>query len=641
MQGGVTMLYNIDFAFAGIIILCIVLATYYSKKQMPTIQNKHYVRLMIVTFSSLLLDILCGVVESHSQVAPTWLLMFTNMAYFAVRFVLIYQFTLYILSLSGKYHSRTNSYKWAVRTPVLVALAVVVITPFTGFLFYFNQNNEYTRGVGIAFKYVFTLGYMAFAIIYTLYNQNHIAKRVRYAVYCFIVFSLISIYIQFNNYFLLIEGFGIAVCVLMLYMAIQRPEEFIDSETQLMNKQAFNNIIKSNFDTGKSFCVISIALNDYAAFNKALGVSVYASIVMQVRNYLVSIAKKNIVYSIAPHQFCIVMDNAESQQALSTAQSALSRFKMRWHSHEIAVKLSAKVCMISCPSCAKTGEELTEIIEAANHVKSDERVFNVSEMKMDTISRNSCVKLAVEKALEQGGFEVYYQPIYCSKTGKIRSAEALIRLNDSELGFVPPDEFIPIAEESGSILHIGRFVINSVCRFYAENNLQERGVEFIDVNLSAVECMQDNLTTQLGAVLKKHKLEHKRINIEITETAQAYSLDIFKTNVARLNESGFTLSLDDYGTGYSTIEYIINLPFKTVKIDKSIVKSSGENAKSKAVVKSVIKMIKKLDMDIVAEGVETKQQADDLTQWGCEYLQGFYFSKAVPENEFLNLLNNN
>lgn len=632
------MLYNIDFAIAGIIIMCIVWATYYSKKQMTTVQNKFYVKLMLATIASLAFDVFCGIAETFSQNIPQIVLSAANLGYFAFRFILVYRFILYVMSLSGQYHTRSNLYKWLIKLPVICALAAVAITPFTGFLFYFDTNNQYIRGHGIAFKYIFTLSYMAYAVLFTFLNQKLIALRARIAVYSFIAFSLFSMYIQFTNHFILIEGFGISACVLMLYMAIQRPEEFIDSETQIMNKQAFNIVTSSNFNTRKSFFVMSVVLNNYSAFNKALGVKMFGNVVILVRDYLVDIAKKDIVYRISPSQFCVILASANRSQAQAQAQRVLDRFKSRWHCDEITVKLSAKVCIVACPKCACTSEELTEIMEAANNLKSDEKVFDVADMKMEHISRNSSIKLAVEKAIEQESFQVFYQPIYCSKTGEIRSAEALIRLNDSELGFIRPDEFIPLAEESGSILQIGRIVLNAVCRFYSENNLNSLGVKYIDVNLSAVECMQDNLTVQLENILKKYSLQHDCINIEITETAQAYSLETFKSNVDKLRKSGFTLSLDDYGTGYSTMEYIINLPFKTVKLDKSIIKASSENEKSKDVVKSVIKMIKKLGMDIVAEGVETKQQADDLTSWGCEYLQGFYFSKAVPENEFMQII---
>lgn len=209
-----------------------------------------------------------------------------------------------------------------------------------------------------------------------------------------------------------------------------------------------------------------------------------------------------------------------------------------------------------------------------------------------------------------------------------------MRLNDKRLGFIPPDEFIPIAEKNGTIIPIGMLVFRNVCEFISAANLQSRGIHFIEVNLSVAQCMQKMLAEQLLEVLEEYQLPTSCINLEITETAAAYSTENLAANMNKLAGTGIHFSLDDYGTGYSSMSSMLELPFDLVKIDKEII-SSLDNERAIIAMNSTISMLKQLRLGIVAEGVETEEQVRFLTEMGCDYLQGYYFSKPVPAEIFL------
>jgi c-di-GMP phosphodiesterase len=257
------------------------------------------------------------------------------------------------------------------------------------------------------------------------------------------------------------------------------------------------------------------------------------------------------------------------------------------------------------------------------------------KMRIEQINR------VLENALAHDGFEMYYQPIYWPETGRFQSAEALIRLRkEMSSSYISPDEFILVAEHHGMIIEIGEKVLDMVARFVEEKNLQNSGLSYIEVNLSAVQAGLPDLEKRLTDVCSRHHISPSFINLEVTETAVRDFGGKITDNMTILHNKGFTFSMDDFGTGYSNLSQINTMMYDIVKIDKSLLWPAfyGENEKARALLNLIIKMIKQMNLKIVVEGVETKEMAEYLSRQGVEHLQGFYYSKAVPETQFLELL---
>jgi EAL domain-containing protein (putative c-di-GMP-specific phosphodiesterase class I) len=255
--------------------------------------------------------------------------------------------------------------------------------------------------------------------------------------------------------------------------------------------------------------------------------------------------------------------------------------------------------------------------------------------------RRELIDYAIQNAITNNLFEVYYQPIYSLKEKKFNSCEALIRLRDPALGFISPDEFIPIAEQNGRIVEIGRFVIEAVCRFIKECNPEQYGLDCIDVNLSVIQCMHPEIISDIEDTLKKYNVPRSMISLEVTETASAKSYALLQSRLNELHSNGFTISLDDFGTGFSSVEYLINFPFDVVKLDKSLVWAYMSTKKYEPILQHYMPMLHGLGTKIVAEGVETRDMVKALDELGCDYLQGYYYSRPVPKETFLEFIKNN
>ena len=285
---------------------------------------------------------------------------------------------------------------------------------------------------------------------------------------------------------------------------------------------------------------------------------------------------------------------------------------------------------------------MTHILGAK--MRSERSILVVSEAVIDEINYLSGVERLLQYAVKNNGLEVYYQPIYSTTKKKFVSAEALVRLKDREtLGFISPEIFIPMAERMGLISDLGNIVFENVCRFAQQSNIKQYGLEYIEVNISAVQSVDISLPDRLLDCMSKYGITSDFFNLEITETAAVEAGELLDLNMSRLKTMGCGFSMDDFGTGYSNLSQMANTGFDIIKLDKSLIwpcfDKNGE--KPRTILDSCIAMINGLGISIVAEGVETKEQVDLLTSKGVEYLQGYYFAKPMNEHDYLNFLQNN
>ena len=241
-------------------------------------------------------------------------------------------------------------------------------------------------------------------------------------------------------------------------------------------------------------------------------------------------------------------------------------------------------------------------------------------------------------AIEKDWVEVYYQPIYSTKDQRFVSAEALVRIHDENGEIVPPGRFIDIAEKNGMILRLGEMVFEKVCRFVKENNVEQYGLEYIEVNLSVVQCAYERLAEDYIRIMKRYDVKPGFINLEITESASLNAKKTLLNNMTSLIDYGIRFSLDDFGTGQSNLNYIVDMPVDIVKFDRDMINAYFENGKAKYVMDAAMHMVHGMNLEIVSEGIETKEQYQVMKELGISYIQGYYFSKPLSEKQFLEFI---
>lgn len=287
--------------------------------------------------------------------------------------------------------------------------------------------------------------------------------------------------------------------------------------------------------------------------------------------------------------------------------------------------------------------DIQKAVNKANMARSVAKGKNINyaiynEDVRNKLSEESMILDDIKIALVKNQFEVYYQPKFSLVNGEMIGSEALIRWNHPEHGFISPAVFIPIAEKSKLILKIGRFVFEKVCTDLSEWKKQGEKIVPVSVNLSRVELYQPDIVKFINKTIQMYNLSSDLIEIEITETVAINELNILKNVLNELRKYGFSISMDDFGTGYSSISCLRDMPIDILKLDKSFLDGIEHDERSRNIAKSIVSLAKSLDLVVIIEGVESKEQAELMKQFGCDLVQGFYFARPMPAKNFLDLL---
>jgi predicted signal transduction protein with EAL and GGDEF domain len=299
--------------------------------------------------------------------------------------------------------------------------------------------------------------------------------------------------------------------------------------------------------------------------------------------------------------------------------------------------ITASIGISVYPDDGHDAEDMLKQCGAAlNCAKNDGR--NCYRFYKSSMNARAYERLVMEAKLRQAldlqQFRIYYQPRVSADGENVLGMEALIRWAHPDLGMIPPAEFIPIAEETGLIILIGQWILAEVCRQVVEWRTMGLPALRVSVNLSPVQFKHESLHRNLTEILAKSGLEPRFLELEITESLLMHDVESTITLLHKLKAVGLSISIDDFGTGYSSLSYLKRFPISTLKIDQSFVRDLKNDPDDVAIVQAIIALAHSLRLQVVAEGVEQKSQMNILRELGCDEVQGYYFSRALPPEAF-------
>ncbi|NIK78144.1 diguanylate cyclase (GGDEF)-like protein [Paenibacillus castaneae] len=286
------------------------------------------------------------------------------------------------------------------------------------------------------------------------------------------------------------------------------------------------------------------------------------------------------------------------------------------------------------PQDGRTSEQLICRAESALHQSKEQGgnralFYNMEDTRQ--LNRRLSIEAALRPAFYLRQFHVCYQPVFHVKDGKLRGFEALIRWNHSELGEVPPAEFIPIAEHNGLIIPIGEWVLREACKMLA--GMEKCGLSslVVSINLSPLQLQDPSFYRTVLHVLEEYELQPSALELEITEHIAIYNSAAAIAALSSLRAAGVRIVIDDFGTGYSSLANLRQLPIQCLKIDKSFIRKIELQSAERIIVEDIIKLVHRLGLEVTAEGVENEEQYALLREWGCDFAQGFLFGKPMPQ----------
>ena len=382
----------------------------------------------------------------------------------------------------------------------------------------------------------------------------------------------------------------------------------------------------------KNYAVVQLRLEKYKNFCTAFGLKQGENLLEKINATLAIFVNKKELVSHAEEADFLLLLLYQNEETLNIRIRNLMSI-LQEQNKEQKIYFTAGVCTLT------KKEDISSIISYAGiaiprlpHMQNEIAYFN-EEMKENLVWERH-IEDDMEKALINHEFQVYLQPKYSTKKEVLSAAEALVRWTHPVLGFISPGKFIPLFEKNGFILQLDDYMLTEVSRIQATWLSQGKKLVPISVNVSRAHFAEDNLAEHICSIVDKFKVPHECIELELTESAFFDDKNTLLTTIRKLKSFGFKVSMDDFGAGYSSLNSLKELPLDIIKLDGEFFRSVDDIKRSNLIVGETITLAKKLGMEIVAEGIETREQVDFLAKNDCDLIQGFYFSKPLPIKEF-------
>ncbi len=419
-----------------------------------------------------------------------------------------------------------------------------------------------------------------------------------------------------------------------------------DQLTQLPNRYFLNRIFPKWSEEQKAYAILFIDLNNFKTANDLYGHSVGDQILIEVAARIKTAFPDSLHIRQGGDEFTILLTQQESEQAIDKCKQFLYALKYPIRINELVFSIGASIGIARYPQDGKNIEELLRKADITMYdAKNQTSNISLFSKKLDEISkRRSLLEKELEHAIRLNELSMVYQPQVDAKNHQVIGVESLLRWNNATLGFVPPDEFIPIAETTGLIHSIGQFVLNTSIRemlsihkqLYRDTDKSQ--ILRLSVNISVQQLLNKEFYNSIFSLISQHDANQIQLMFEVTENLFIEDIEMAKSVLTQLQQHNIGISLDDFGTGYSSLSVLSQLPINELKIDKSFVDDILIDHHDLMLIQNIISIGKSMEIQVLAEGVEDIEQIEMLKDSGCDLYQGYYFAKPMNRDDLLDYL---
>lgn len=615
---------HIQFQLCGLCILGLLIVFYKSHKNLKLYKEKLFFFVLCMITVSLIGDVASLFAIRYQLWLTPWFVKAVCKTYLVCLFCGSWSTLIYILAdlLPQNKHKKIG-----VPMILLIILesALILLTPIC---IYDQADQVYTYGPSVMVNYLFNVVHIISILTVTYVFRKKLNPRRRFSITLWMLIWIVAAGIQFMNNELLLVGFASALGVLILFTVIENPESNLDRRLGCFNSYALNEYLIEMYETGKDFSLLEISLDNLKAFEER-GIDTN-----EIMKKLVSLCKKDVLL-FKNIQLSLVLTSPDKESLTASAEAVMNEFS----DSDIFLE-SATLTLIPHANSFGNPDELFRFLAFVQNECIDKRgtLIHATDALISKFRDQYLIEQEIRDALAEDRAELFLQPIYSNNERCFTSAEALMRIRKRDNELLSPGLFIPIAEKNGQIVELGERIFEKVCDFLKNTDATNLGIHYIEVNLSVVQCESENLSDQLISIVNKYQISPGLINLEITETASIRARKILLENMKKLISYGFTFSLDDFGKGESNLMYVVEMPVSIIKLDYDMSKAFFNSSKAKQVVQAVLEMSHGMSLKVVAEGIETREELDQITAEGVDYIQGFYYSRLLPVMDFLRFL---
>ena len=637
---------HIKFQIASLTILLILEVIYFLRPKIKLLSNRIFTVLMVSAFCYLIFDFATVFALVYFDSLPLWFVRFTHQGFIIFLYIALSCIYLYIDMLNRNQRRYSKLHLSLIIFSYVIAFASVIFAPIG---YYIEEDGIYSFGLMVNCVYAVLIIYAGMTVFETVRHMSNKAHRKQQIC----VLMTMALWVGFGGIQILepkilISSVGISAIILLMFLSLENPSEYLDSETRSFNYYALKTVLQEYMSRKKNYAIISMELDEASIIESYTSNTVISEILVGIKQYIEKTFKTP-CYRMNRMTLAFIVDNKRIAKLDPFLEILADRFSQTWELKDRSVRLNAHANVLCCPDDFPFDGNIMELLDFAEDSETYGSlvgfVRRIDEKAREKRIRRRQILHVVSDAIKNDSIEVYYQPIYSLADKRFTNAEALVRLKDEEtIGYISPEEFIPLAERKGMIMPLSNLIFNHVFAFMSENNLRKKHLNHIEVNLSGLQSVDANLPKLMKSLLMKYNIAPDCVNLEITESIAVTSGYMLKKNMEELKRFGCSFSMDDFGTGYSNLSRIAKADFEMIKIDKSLLwpcfkETESEGTKNaKILLENMISMLLKMGRKIVVEGIETKEQFEYLEGLGITYAQGFLFSEPLSEAAFLNFI---
>ncbi len=633
------MEYNMSYLYASFFYLLLVFYHFLNQKKLDDLKSRMFFSFVMIGLLDIVFDIICTWIISGVINVSVWTAKMCFTFFYVLQALIPFFLYYYARTLREDREKRGVSiFGWY--TAILCGMLILIVLNYWGgYFFTFNLSGVYSDGPLYMGMYLYAGVYVLLTATDSIIHYRQLGKQKFFVICELLAIMGICVAYQYAVDDSLTTGLGIGLGMTVLYLNIGNPDRCIDSMTDVFDNQYFREWVQSRIRRSKEFHVVAVEMHRMKVINKIFGNSFGDRVLIHIAEKMQEISGSYQVFRLNGNRMMIVTDSLVEYERVRKA--VVKYFQQELEIEGEKISFPVNICGIPHANERKECDELIGYMDYLISLSAEKGRTTFIQGDWQTL-QNFWYTKEIEQyltiAVKNDLFEVYYQPIYSIKEKRFVALEALSRLHHPTLGWVSPEMFIQIAEKNGLILQIGSLQFGKVCRFMKDHPELMAMIRNVKFNTSPAEILQEGYSRKVLETLEFHHLPAGFFQMEITETiATEYSENVYRI-VDELVEAGVELCLDDFGSGYANLNTVLRLPFTEIKLDRSLLNGIPGSQHMADFYRSIVDVLKNMGYKTVAEGVETESQLELVSRWGVDYIQGYYFSKPLPEKEIVEFL---
>lgn len=627
--------------YIALVMILVIMLFFYDKRRVRTFRRSLYWACLWLSVASIGINIISVyTIENFAQI-PLWVNIAVNSLYFWITVLLCSTIAFYLFQRLLEFVYDKHCLKRAATGLGIIMTVYTLLTLWnleSGVFFSFDAAGNYQRGVYNRVGYLALLVEIVMLIICYVRNRKSVSGDMKRVISIMIpVVVLIGILQVSVLRAVLLNGTIIALADLVIFLGFQsRPIEQ-DSLTGAGNRKSFFDELSMRTAGGQCYQIVAVALRNFADVSQELGHKRADDLLYQVARFLNDVHPEGRVYRISSVEFAVLLPLQTRQRQEELLQKILDRFERLWFLDERSCELPFHGAFLVCEDKSWDAEQVMQYLEYTLSLAKSERreMIRFDDEVASRYRRREYILETMDRAITDHRFQVWYQPVYHRDRDCFASAEALLRLTDYRGNTVSPGEFVPLAEEYGMIDTLTWQVLEKVCALLGSGLVP--GLEQVSVNISMRQFLQHDLLERIEQVMRRYHVAPERVKFEITERVLLEDEEYIRETMERMKRHRLNFYLDDFGTGYANFASVLDLPFEVIKLDRTILSDHPGKPKARMLPNVLIPFFHSLGQTVVAEGVETAQQAKWMLDCGADRLQGFYYARPMEEERLIEM----